>query len=259
MEILMTQFGSKLQISCKQILASPIQMLILLEAYDSTTSDRYNLAYQLFHDAQNGCQLSLLTYTDQTISDIAMFKDQGLVLVKTSALFGKEWHAEFCVEPDFEKSITLENCEQIVGQCKEQWEAFQRKLKEQWESQFVFDVLECLNNSMPAGQQSFQTPYWTADPLNRLRYEPFDTSTIEFKGDMFGTDDDERIARIMAHRLIDINAWQQFLFDSKLEHVFASDPFAFVAPGLGSAASCRNWVQVLKSKKRFLLDKFLEE
>lgn len=82
---------------------------------------------------------------------------------------------------------------------------------------------------------------------------------IELKGEMFSTEEDRKLAKVIMHKLLEINLNHRDLFRSKIEQTFGADPFSFVSSGLGHKTSCRNWCFTLKSKKRFLLDMLLED
>ena len=84
-------------------------------------------------------------------------------------------------------------------------------------------------------------------------------AAIEFSGDSFSSEDDKKLARVVITKLFIINALQLKLFESKLDHLFYSEPFAFASPGLGLPTTCRNWSNTLKSRKRFLLYKVFEK
>ena len=82
---------------------------------------------------------------------------------------------------------------------------------------------------------------------------------IELTGNSFSTDDDRKLARVVIRKLLKINGQQAKLIESKLDDLFDSEPFAFISPGIGLPTTCRDWSSTLKSRKRFLLDKFYEK
>lgn len=93
---------------------------------------------------------------------------------------------------------------------------------------------------------------------NDENFKDGEGNEIALTGDSFSTDDDKKLARVVIQKLRVINGLQAKLIESKLDALFDSEPFAFVSPGLGLPTSCRDWSNILKSKKRFLVDKFLE-
>jgi len=54
------------------------------------------------------------------------------------------------------------------------------------------------------------------------------------KGEVFSTEDDRKLARVIVHKLLLINVDQKGIFESNIDKTFGSDPFTFVSPGLGS-------------------------
>jgi len=110
-------------------------------------------------------------------------------------------------------------------------------------------VLDCINTNLAQAN---------ANNIDAIFFKQINQKEIKLKGEMFATEEDQRLGRVMVHKLICINMQHAVMFDKKMDVTFGADPFAFISPGLGLAQSCRNWANILKSKKRFLVDKFLE-
>ena len=161
--------------------------------------------------------------------------------------FSNEYSVEFSIEPavgDMPES-------ELDGILKESplWEPFKQDFYKAFKSQFVNDSLDCLNSFFNENEPEINEEYLLA----------VEEDNVDLKGDSFSTDKDKALARIVLRKLLIFNGLQAKLNESKLEVTFDSDPFTHMPPGLGLPTTIRNWSLGLKSKKRYLVDKFFEK
>jgi hypothetical protein len=171
------------------------------------------------------------------------------LLVEKADTFGQDYAVSFAIGPNFEKSITTENAESILQEVMPSWKLFLSNFTNAFETQFVFDVLDCINLKVGTLNNG---------NIDANFFKGFNQKDIVLKGEMFTSEQDKRLGRVLVHKLMTYNMQYAVMSEKKIDQTFGGDPFAYISPGLGLPFSCRNWNSILKSKKRFLVDKFLE-
>lgn len=62
-----------------------------------------------------------MCFDGQSVLDVSMNHVDAFVLLKKESNFSLDYQIEIAVQPDFEKSITLDNSEEILQKVLPQW------------------------------------------------------------------------------------------------------------------------------------------
>jgi hypothetical protein len=164
MEIFQLQFGQGVLLTCKKVITTMDQMVMLFKANDTKSKRIYNVAYQILKSAEapDRCEVKYLAYVDQSVLDIAIVDNKCVQLLQSEPTFGLDYSVDFHIEPNFKSSITAQNCEEIISTVSQDWKDFLNKFTTAFKTQFVFDVLECVNSHLATENKRVDQAFFNA-------------------------------------------------------------------------------------------------